>query len=186
MQTLDHTPQLSAISGALSTNCFDPVFALAATQITKTNPTFPGESGSFYFEFKKCPWHKSTMSLDKLRSDQVDLNYIKNILENLIQAVAELDPTAAVILFGSMVTKNVNNESDIDLAIIVSNDFNETEFRKKLSEKKVLGKWPTDLLIFTKAQFKSNVENIGVICLEIKDNGVELYPHWKWVFGFGT
>jgi predicted nucleotidyltransferase len=121
------------------------------------------------------------MSLEKLRSDQVDLNYIKNILENLIQVVAALDPDASVILFGSMITNNVNNESDIDLAIIISNDLNETEFRKNLSGKKVLGKWPTDLLIYTKAQFDSNVENIGGICLEIKDNGVELYPHWKWI-----
>ena len=105
---------------------------------------------------------------------------IETLKLEIIKAIEPLNPNK-VILFGSHAYGKPNEDSDIDLYIVTNDDnipknYDETtklylKFAKKL--KHILRKYPTDLIVHTKAMYKKALkENHRFIVDEIQKGKV--------------
>jgi predicted nucleotidyltransferase len=94
----------------------------------------------------------------------------------------ELDPYK-IILFGSLSKQNNDEESDIDLLVILNNDKISKNYKEKM-EKKLLVRnliWdlskeiPIDLLVYTKREFEIIMENKNSFFKELEKTGKTIY-----------
>lgn len=101
------------------------------------------------------------------------------ILKDLIFKITKIEMNAQVFVFGSFVKDNMTTGSDIDLAVILPNKNSTKDFLNTLySQNDKVSPWPLDLLVFNKSYFEYKSQ-IGGVCFEIREDGVELYPNWS-------
>lgn len=107
---------------------------------------------------------------------------MERILEEITRRLKELDPYK-IILFGSLSKQNNDEESDIDLLVILNNDKITKNYKEKM-EKKLLVRnliWdlskeiPIDLLVYTKREFEIIMENKNSFFKELEKTGKTIY-----------
>jgi predicted nucleotidyltransferase len=107
---------------------------------------------------------------------------MERILEEITRRLKELDPYK-IILFGSLSKQNNDEESDIDLLVILNNDKISKNYKEKM-EKKLLVRnliWdlskeiPIDLLVYTKREFEIIMENKNSFFKELEKTGKTIY-----------
>lgn len=99
----------------------------------------------------------------------------EKIQETIRRLVGVYDPIA-IYLFGSYAWGNPDDESDLDILVIIENS-NEKPHQRKIKAADAL--WdlgiPKDLLIFTKNEFVSLADDETTLCHKIKDKGTVVY-----------
>lgn len=118
------------------------------------------------------------MSLDKFKNINPKDNYFYDLLKQIIKKVSNSEPAAKIFVFGSFVDGRFTPESDIDLAVILPDHWSPRKFIDLLYEQGHLSPWPLDLLVFNSKDFL-NKKDIGGVCTDIFESGVEIYPKWS-------
>lgn len=98
----------------------------------------------------------------------------EKIDEVISRIVSKFNPDK-IILFGSNVTGNINNDSDLDLLIIQESDVpvHQRGFDIRMS---LLGtKIPLDILIYTNSEFSNEIKNNLSFISSILKNSKILY-----------
>lgn len=113
------------------------------------------------------------MSLARLQS--VNTSELLDKLRPFVAEIGKLPSTRRVILFGSMASNKMTDESDIDLAIIVSDDADTRAFKERLRVlKRAHLAWPCDLVVLPESWFEQR-KNWGGLCMEIESLGKSLF-----------
>lgn len=100
------------------------------------------------------------------------------LLKGIIQRVLSVQPDSSIYIFGSFVQDRFTAESDLDLAVIIPDEASPKLFLQKIYESGRLSQWPLDLLVFKKSDFIKKSE-VGGVCFDIKESGIELHPNWS-------
>jgi predicted nucleotidyltransferase len=118
---------------------------------------------------------------DRLWGQDLQKKSISDISEEIntiIRDVTGICPSARVLIFGSYAAKTSNSGSDLDMAIILPDDFNKKSFKKDFYKKRTRIQIPVDFIFRNETEFReSKIEN--PIDNEIHQKGIELYPHWN-------
>ncbi len=118
------------------------------------------------------------MSLAKLKRLSKKDPFWTDNLKSIIEKILKIESNPIVFIFGSFLTDHFNGESDLDLAVIVPDTVLRKDFLNKLYQGGPVSKWPLDLLVFKKSDFERKSQ-IGGVCFDIREDGVELYPNWR-------
>lgn len=100
----------------------------------------------------------------------------KEIIDQVIQRLVKAYQPLAIYLFGSYAWGKPNNESDLDLLVVV-NHSDQNEYRRAVAGHHAL--WgleiPKDLLVYTKKEFEQESKDDTTLCYRINQEGVKLY-----------
>ncbi|HPI40369.1 MAG TPA: nucleotidyltransferase domain-containing protein [Pseudobdellovibrionaceae bacterium] len=118
------------------------------------------------------------MSLAKLKDVNRRDPYFLNLLKKIVSRIIDVDKNARIYIFGSFVVDRFTAESDLDIAVIVPDHWSSRVFIEKIYEVGFLSSWPLDLLVFKEKDFAIKKE-VGGVCVDIAESGVELYPQWR-------
>ena len=107
---------------------------------------------------------------------------MEKILEEITRRLKELDPYK-IILFGSLSKQNNDEESDIDLLVILNNDKISKNYKEKMEKKLRVRNliWdlskeiPIDLLVYTKREFEIIMENKNSFFKELEKTSKTIY-----------
>ena len=120
------------------------------------------------------------MSLARLKKINHEVSDIQAWLAGNVAAIGKYECVFRVLLFGSFATGRHHGESDIDLAVIVTDGTSLKNARKDFRTGwHRLGAWPMDLVILTESEFRAR-RSLGGVCMEIERDGIELFPCWSW------
>ena len=107
---------------------------------------------------------------------------IDKLLVEITQRLKEIDPYK-VVLFGSVTKQNNDEDSDIDLLVILNSDKISQNYDEKM-EKKLLVRnaiWdlskqiPIDLLVYTRKEFEIIMNNKNSFFRELEKTGKTIY-----------
>ena len=109
-------------------------------------------------------------------------NSMDDILDNLVLSLKASDPYK-IILFGSYATGNQNENSDVDIMVILDNHHvsktYEERLRKKVSVRNLVleinRKIPLDLLVYSKEELNLVKQNGNYLIEEIEKTGKVIY-----------
>ena len=109
-------------------------------------------------------------------------NQNNKLLNELVEKIKKLDPYK-IILFGSYASGNPDPESDIDLIVIMDENYLPTTFkeRTKLTSRvsnvitDIRKKVPIDLIVYTKTMYIKFLEMGSVFSREVTEKGIVLY-----------
>jgi predicted nucleotidyltransferase len=99
-------------------------------------------------------------------------------LKGIVSHIQKIQSDCQIFIFGSFVEGRFTDASDLDLAVIVPDGISSRELYKKIYSAGKFYSWPIDLLIFPQSHFVKQSE-IGGVCFDIRETGVELYPTWR-------
>ena len=82
----------------------------------------------------------------------------------------------SIYLFGSYAWGEVNEDSDLDIIVVVG-DSDEKPYKRPIQGIRALRgmKIPKDIIVYTKDEFESLIKDKGSLCYEVVDKGVKLY-----------
>lgn len=118
------------------------------------------------------------MSLARLKDVNCRDRQFTDLLKKIVGRISNVESRVKIIVFGSFVAGKFTAESDLDLAVIVPDHWQQGDFLSKVYAGGFLSSWPLDLLVFRQSYFDRK-KKIGGICVDIATCGVELYPHWR-------
>lgn len=118
------------------------------------------------------------MSLERLKTINTSDQEWKTRLMNLVDRISSLVPQSQIFVFGSFVRDQFTSGSDIDLAVILPDSWKVKDFLDQLYLMGTLSNWPIDLVVFRSTEFNQKKE-IGGVCFDIAEDGIELYPKWN-------
>lgn len=118
------------------------------------------------------------MSLLRLNRISTQGDFWIKLFKDIIERVVLVEPQSTVYIFGSFVEDRFTAESDIDLAVIIPDSSSPKLFLQKIYQPGRLSQWPLDLLVFKKSEFDKKSE-VGGVCFDIRESGVELFPTWR-------
>jgi len=109
------------------------------------------------------------------------MNY-NAVIENLISSLKPSDPLR-IILFGSCAEGKQNENSDIDLMVILDNDHVSETYEERLNKKisvrnlvlDINRKMPLDILVYSKKELKLIKEHGNYFIDEIERTGTIIY-----------
>ena len=109
------------------------------------------------------------------------LEYEKYI-QQIIDSLRQLDPYK-IILFGSLATGDLHEDSDIDLLVVLNSDKISQNYEEKMSKKMLVRNaiWnissqiPIDLLVYTRKEYEIIMTNKNSFFREIDSSGKILY-----------
>jgi len=107
---------------------------------------------------------------------------IKTVLDNLILSIRASDPYK-IILFGSHANGNANENSDIDLMVILDNHHVSKTYEERLNKKlfirnlvlEVNRKIPLDILVYSKEEYNLIKQYGNYLIDEIEKTGKVIY-----------
>jgi uncharacterized protein len=108
------------------------------------------------------------------------MNNLNKTLKPLIEIIKQRLITAynpsTIYLFGSYAWGNPQDDSDIDLLIIL-NHSNEKQYKRPVRGIEALKglKISKDLIVFTKDEFDDLSGNASTLCYKIKHEGIKIY-----------
>jgi len=120
-----------------------------------------------------------------LNNEPCIMNYmeeLKSYIPAIIDSLKQLDPYK-IIIFGSVAQETYNENSDIDIAVIINKDNIPQSYDEKLANKILVRnaildlsfEVPIDLLVYTKKEFFLLQENNKPFMSELTDNGKVIY-----------
>lgn len=110
---------------------------------------------------------------------------------DLIAKITAVDVRVTIYIFGSFLSTEFTNASDLDVAVIVNDTWSTKDFYNQvfqaayaknttadkpndLRKSNRLIDWPLDLLVFKQSHFNSKKE-IGGVCFDIFHQGIVIY-----------
>ncbi|MBN2546741.1 MAG: nucleotidyltransferase domain-containing protein [Spirochaetes bacterium] len=101
--------------------------------------------------------------------DKKTLEIVKN---KLIQVYNPL----IIYIFGSYAWGNPEEDSDLDIVVIVDKS-NEIIYKRPVKGHKALFDLniSKDILVYTKVEFEKRAEHVSALCYNIKNQGIKLY-----------
>jgi predicted nucleotidyltransferase len=109
-----------------------------------------------------------------------DLTPIKQELDTLTKVIAETVPVEAIYLFGSYAYGTPRQDSDLDLYVVLKDDYPSREgdaycaiqmaIRKNKARKR-----PMDILVDTKSRFLYHADSISLIEKTVAQEGIRIY-----------
>lgn len=100
----------------------------------------------------------------------------KDKIRIIVQKLVEVYQPKCLYLFGSYAWGVPNNDSDIDLLIIVRDSSEKPHKRIKPAYQVLRGiKVPKDILVFTEAEFEKQAKEPASLFYKIKRDGVKLF-----------
>ena len=108
------------------------------------------------------------------------------VLDNLVQSLKSSDP-CKIILFGSYAKGNPNENSDIDLLVILDNDRVAQTYTERLETKisirnlvlEINREFPLDILVYSKEEFNIIKKHGNYFIDEIEKTGRIIYEKTK-------
>ena len=101
-------------------------------------------------------------------------NVVKSELNRYVDFISAVDGVKRIYLFGSYAWGEPNEDSDIDLLVIMNEDTNRLESGIKFNKGLLDRKMPVDILVDWESTFESASER-ATLQREIKEKGVLLY-----------
>lgn len=100
----------------------------------------------------------------------------KQLIELVKNKLVETYSPVSIYLFGSYAWGKPDEESDLDLLIIV-NEYGEQRYKMLVEGHKALSRLrlSKDLLLYSKAEFDERSQDITTLCYKIKREGVQIY-----------
>jgi predicted nucleotidyltransferase len=107
---------------------------------------------------------------------------IHEILDDLVFSLRSLDPSR-IILFGSYAKGDQNENSDIDLMVILDNNHISRTYAERLNKRisirklvlEINRKIPLDILVYSKAELRKIKEHGNYLIDEIEKTGKIIY-----------
>lgn len=99
-------------------------------------------------------------------------------LKKIVARALLVEKNIVVYVFGSYAEGRFTSSSDLDIAIVIPDNLSVKDFYSSLFSAGPLSDWPLDLLIFKKSDFDKKKE-IGGVCFDIRESGLEIYPKWQ-------
>lgn len=107
---------------------------------------------------------------------------LNEYLPTIINSIAQINPER-IILFGSLVSNTINENSDIDLVVILDSDSLPKTFDEKLKNKTFVRNTildlsfeiPIDLVVYTRKEFQELQKLENPFLKEIQNNGRVIY-----------
>jgi len=96
-------------------------------------------------------------------------------LNRLVQRIVEEIKPLRVILFGSVARNNMNEESDIDLLVVMPEETHRRRTAQLLYKNIRNIGVPFDILVVTNKDLEKHKDNTGLIYQEILSEGKEVY-----------
>jgi len=97
---------------------------------------------------------------------------IETVKERLVKAY---NPEV-IYLFGSFAWGNPDEESDIDMLIIVQRSDEKPYRRARIGIASLSGlKIPKDIIVYTREEFETLAQDLSTLCHKIKKEGIKLY-----------
>ena len=113
-----------------------------------------------------------------------------NYIEQLLEALKQADPLR-IILFGSYVNGNQNENSDIDIVVILDNNDVAKTYDERLKKKLYINrlvrninyKIALDIFVYSKEEYKIIKNNGNYFIDEIENTGKIIYEKasWRWI-----
>lgn len=102
---------------------------------------------------------------------------IQEIIDIAKNKLVEVYSPYTIYLFGSYAWGIPNNDSDLDILIIVNSiSENKTHKRVLIGRKALIDlDIPKDIMVYTKEEFEKLAEEKSSLCYKIKSEGVKLY-----------
>jgi predicted nucleotidyltransferase len=121
-------------------------------------------------------------SSNRFLKNKVDSKKFRIILDNLILSLKSSDPYK-IILFGSYANGNPNENSDIDLLVILDNNHVSRTYQERLNKKiriknsviEINRKVPLDILVYSKEELNIIKKNGNYFIDEIEKTGKVIY-----------
>ena len=119
---------------------------------------------------------------DIFSENQIDATKFSTILDNLVVSLKASNPYK-IILFGSYANGNPNENSDIDLLVILDNNHVSKTYQERLNKKirirnsviEINRKMPLDILVYSKEEWKIIKRNGNDFIDEIEKTGKVIY-----------
>lgn len=108
-----------------------------------------------------------------MKSKIIDIEYLK---KELVSRLASLNPVK-IILFGSYVYGQPNEDSDIDICIINRNDSSALQKKRAIRAKLKDLKFAKDILVPTQEEFDFYKNEFGSVYKEINEKGQVLWTN---------
>lgn len=102
----------------------------------------------------------------------IDKNDIEDITRRLVNAYSP----KAIYLFGSYAWGLPNEQSDLDLLVIVESSDEPSYIRPRIGERALIGVLVSrDIIVYTADEFKMRASDVSTLCYKVKREGKLLY-----------
>lgn len=105
---------------------------------------------------------------------------LAEVIRVLRDDLVKVNSNIQIFVFGSVARGQATHRSDIDLAVILSDDLNKKQFIKDFYHFRTRTNTPVDFIFKTKSEFEN--DNESPIAQVIKETGIEIYPHWMLLY----
>ena len=113
------------------------------------------------------------------------MNTFENLQKNLeeLLCILKKEEINKILIFGSYIEGNLHKDSDLDLLIVLENDYLPKTYEERMKlrlgiRKKIRSinkKIPIDLLIYTKPEYEIFFKNMNSFMREIHNTGKVIY-----------
>ncbi len=115
----------------------------------------------------------------KLAAKNINSESIQELLDIKVTWLLSSSNPLKIILFGSVMTGNMTEASDIDLIVVYPNDTNLKVVQRAISKTRPINDWPHDLLLYTTESFEKSVLKGGGVCWLAQKEGKILFQRRK-------
>ncbi len=98
---------------------------------------------------------------------------LNNLVQRIVQEIAPL----RIILFGSGARNNINDDSDIDLLVVMPEGTHRRKTAQLLYKNIRNISIPFDILVVTSSDLEKYKDSVGLIYREILTEGKQIYVH---------
>ncbi len=100
----------------------------------------------------------------------------KDVIEEVKNRLVKAYDPVAVYLFGSYAWGHPDDESDLDLLIVVEKSDQKPQRRCDAGFDALWGLgFPTDVIVYTKEEFAQRAQDITTLCYKVAHDGKKLY-----------
>jgi predicted nucleotidyltransferase len=98
------------------------------------------------------------------------------VIEIVKDKLVEAYQPETIYLFGSFAWGNPDEESDIDLLVIIEHSDEKPYRRARIGIEFLSGlKIPKDILVYTREEFENLAQDFSTLCHKVKKEGIKLY-----------
>lgn len=105
------------------------------------------------------------------------MNNYSQALEDLVQRIVQEIAPLSIVLFGSAAKNSMNDDSDIDLLVVMPEGTHRRKTAQLLYKKVRNISIPFDILVVTNSDLEKYKDSVGLIYREILAEGKQIYVH---------